>query len=99
LLPSGDGSVGDGSDDDLGLTVSQLGLIERFRNAVLVTEKNKRMMKQVEENFIRVNKGMRDGVMPTEEEAVLAAYVRVIEKFLGEKGERARMGLPGHRGA
>jgi hypothetical protein len=104
-VPSGDGSVGDGSDgdgsnDDLGLTVSQLGLIERFRNAVLVIEKNKRIVKQVKENFIRVNKGMRDGVMPAEEgEAVLAAYVRVIEEFLGEKGERARTGLPGQRGA
>jgi hypothetical protein len=61
-----DGPVGDGSDDDLGLTVSQLGLIERFRKAVSVTEKNKRLMKQVEENFIRVNKGMHDGVMPAE---------------------------------
>jgi hypothetical protein len=99
-VPVGDGSDGDGSDDDLGLTVSQLGLIERFKNAVLVTERNKRIVKQVEENFIRVNKGMRDGVMPAEEgEAVLAAYVRVIEEFLGEKGERARMGLPGQRGA
>jgi hypothetical protein len=95
-----DGPVGDGSDVDLGLTVSQLGLIERFRKAVSVTEKNKRLMKQVEENFIRVNKGMHDGVMPAEEgEAVLAAYVRVIEEFLGEKRERAHMGLPGQRGA
>jgi hypothetical protein len=30
---------------------------------------------------------------------VLAAYVRVIEEFLGEKRERAHMGLPGQRGA
>jgi hypothetical protein len=39
-------------------------------------------VKQVEENFIRVNNGMCDGVMPIEEgEAVLAVYVREIEKF------------------
>jgi hypothetical protein len=110
LVPSGDGSVGDGyigdgsdgdgSDNDLGLTVSQLGLIERFRKAVLVTEENKRIVKQVEENFIRANKDMRDGVMPAEEgEAVLAVYIRVIEEFLGGKRERAHMGLPGQGGA
>jgi hypothetical protein len=105
LVPSGDGPVGDGSDgdgsgDDLGLTVSQLGLIERFRKAVLATEENKRIVKQVENNFIRVNKDMHDGVMPAEEgEAVLAAYVRVIKEFLGEKRERAHIGLPGQRGA
>jgi hypothetical protein len=98
--PVGDGSDGDGSDDDLGLTVSQLGLIERFRKAVVVTEENKRSMKQVEEEFIRVNKGMRDGVMSAEKgEAVLATYVRVIEEFLGKKRERAHMGLPRQRGA
>jgi hypothetical protein len=109
LVPSGDGYVGDGYvgdgsdgdefEGDLGLTVNQLGLIERFRKAVLVTEKNMRIVKQVEENFIRVNNGMRDGVMPAEEgEAVLADYVRDIEEFLGRKREKAHMGLPGQGG-
>jgi hypothetical protein len=77
-----------------------LGLIERFRKAILVTEKNKRIVKQVKENFIRVNNGMRDGVMPAEEgEAVLADYVRDIEEFLVGKRERAHMGIPGKGGA
>lgn len=57
------------------MTVTQLGLIERLRKAVFVTEKNKRIVKQVEENFIRVNNGVRDGVMPAEEgESVLVVY-------------------------
>jgi hypothetical protein len=84
LGPSGDGSVGDGSDGDLGLTVTQLGLIERLRKAVLVIDKTKQVVKQVKENFLRVNNGMRDGVMPAEEgEAVLAVYFEQIGKFLG----------------
>jgi hypothetical protein len=84
------GSIEDGSSDDLWLTVTRLELIERFRKAILVTEKNKRIVKQVEENFIRVNNGMCDGVMPAEEaEAVLADYVRDIEEFLVGKRESA----------
>jgi hypothetical protein len=96
-LVSGLGPSGDGSDGDLGLTITQLGLIEHLRKVVLVTDKTKRVVKQVEENFLRVNNGVRDGVMPVEEgEAVLAVYFEQIEKFLGEnlvehprvKGER-----------
>jgi hypothetical protein len=83
-LVFGLGPSGDGSDGDLGLTVTQLGLIERLRKAVLVIDKTKRVVKQVKENFLRVNNGMRDGVMPAEEgEAVLAVYFEQIGKFLG----------------
>jgi hypothetical protein len=40
----------------------------------------------IEEIFLRVNKGVRDGVLPTEEgESVLAFHFEQIAKFLGGK--------------
>jgi hypothetical protein len=59
-------------------------LIERLRKAILVTDKTKRVVKHIEETFLRVNNGVRDGVMPAEEgESVLAVYFEQIEKFFG----------------
>jgi hypothetical protein len=59
-------------------------LIERPRKAILVTDKTKRIVKHIEETFLRVNNGVRDGVMPAEEgESVLVVYFEQTEKFFG----------------
>jgi hypothetical protein len=66
------------------LTNTQLGLIERLREELRVNDTTKVALKHIEEIFLRVNKGVRDGVLSAEEgESVLAFYFEQIEKFLG----------------
>jgi hypothetical protein len=68
------------------LTDTQLGLIERLREELKVNDTTKVVLKHIEEIFLRVNKGVHDGVLPAEErESVLAFYFEQIEKFLGGK--------------
>jgi hypothetical protein len=44
------------------------------------------VLKHIDEIFLRVNKGVRDGVLPAEdEESLLAFQFEHIEKFLGGK--------------
>jgi hypothetical protein len=44
------------------------------------------VLKHIEEIFLRVNKGVHDGVLPAEEEeSLLAFHFEQIEKFLGGK--------------
>ena len=57
------------------LTDTQLRLIERLREELKVNDTTKVVLKHIEEIFLRVNKGVRDGVLPAEEgEFVLAFY-------------------------
>jgi hypothetical protein len=49
------------------LTDTQLGLIERLREELKVNDTTKVVLKHIEEIFRRVNKGVRDGVLPAEE--------------------------------
>jgi hypothetical protein len=85
------------------LTDTQLGLIERMRKELKVNDTTKVALKYIEEIFLRVNKGVRDGVLPAEEgESILAFHFEQIEKFLGGilveqprfKGKRERVQGP-----
>jgi hypothetical protein len=68
------------------LTDTQLGLIERLREESKVNDTTKVVLKHIEEIFLRVNKGVRDGVLSTEEgKSILAFHFEEIEKFLGRK--------------
>jgi hypothetical protein len=68
------------------LTDTQLGLIEHLREELKVNDTTKVVLKHIEEIFLRVNKGVRDGVLPAEEgESLLAFHFEHIEKFLGGK--------------
>jgi hypothetical protein len=49
------------------LTDTQLGLIERLREELKVNDTTKVALKHIEEIFLRVNKGVCDGVLPAEE--------------------------------
>jgi hypothetical protein len=60
------------------------------------------VLKHIEEIFLRVNKGVRDGVLPAEEgDSLLAFHYEQIEKFLSGilveqpriKGKRERRNL------
>jgi hypothetical protein len=68
------------------LTDTQIGLIERMRKELKVNDTTKVVLKHIEEIFLRVNKGVRDGVLPAEEgESLLAFHFEQIEKFLSGK--------------
>jgi hypothetical protein len=68
------------------LTDTQLGLIERLREELKVNDTTKVVLKHIEEIFLWVNKGVRDGVLSTEEgKSILAFHFEQIEKFLGRK--------------
>jgi hypothetical protein len=57
------------------LTDTQLWLIERLREELKVNDTTKVVLKHIEEIFLRVNKGVRDGVLPAKEgDSVLAFY-------------------------
>jgi hypothetical protein len=84
------------------LTDTQRGLIERMRKELKVNDTTKVVLKHIEEIFLRVNKGVRDGVLPAEEgESLLAFHFEQIEKFLSGildeqpriKGKRERRNL------
>jgi hypothetical protein len=68
------------------LTDTQLGLIEHLGEELKVNDTTKVVLKHIEEIFLRVNKGVCDGVLPVEEgESVLAFHFEQIEKFCGGK--------------
>jgi hypothetical protein len=68
------------------LTDTQLGLIERPRKELKVNDTTKVVLKYIKESFLRVNKGVLDGALSTEEaESILAFHFEQIEKFLGGK--------------
>jgi hypothetical protein len=84
------------------LTDTQRGLIERMRKELKVNDTTKVVLKHIEEIFLRVNKGVCDGVLPAEEgESLLAFHFEQIEKFLSGildeqpriKGKRERRNL------
>jgi hypothetical protein len=61
-------------------------VIERLRKELKVNDTTKVVLKHIEEIFLRVNKGVRDWVLPTEEgNSLLAFQFEQIEKFLGGK--------------
>ena len=56
-----------------------------MRKELKVNDTTKVVLKHIED-FLRVNKGVPDGVLPAEEgESVLAFHFEQIEKFLGGK--------------
>jgi hypothetical protein len=56
------------------LTDTQLGLIEHLRKELKVNDTTKVVLKHIEESFLRVSKGVLDGVLSAEErESILAA--------------------------
>jgi hypothetical protein len=67
------------------LTDTQLGLIEHLREELKVNDTTKVVLKHIEEIFLRVNKGVRDGVLSAEGESILAFHFERIEIFLGGK--------------
>ena len=63
-------------------TDTQLGLIERLREELKVNDTTKVVLKHIEEIFLRVNKGVCDGVLSAEEgESILAFHFEQIEKI------------------
>jgi hypothetical protein len=67
-------------------TNTQLGLIECLRKELKVNDTTKVVLKYIKESFLRVNKGVLDGVLSTKEgESILAFHFEQIEKFLGGK--------------
>jgi hypothetical protein len=68
------------------LTDTQLGLIECLREELKVNDTIKVVLKHIKEIFLRVNKGVRNGVLSAEEgESISAFHFKQIEKFLGVK--------------
>jgi hypothetical protein len=64
------------------LTDIQLGLIERLREESKVNDTIKVVLKHILEIFLRVNKGVRDGVLSTKEgKSILAFHFEQIEKI------------------
>jgi hypothetical protein len=67
------------------LTNTQLGLIERLREELMVNDTTKVVLKHIKEIFLWVIKGLRDGVLSIEGESILAFHFEQIEKLVPKK--------------
>ena len=71
---------------------TQLRLIEHLREELKVNNTTQVVLKHIEEIFLRVNKGVSDGVLSAdEEEFILAFHFEQIEKFLGGIGRATQV--------
>jgi hypothetical protein len=67
------------------LTDTQLGLIEHQREELMVNDTTKVVLKHSEEIFLWVIKSLRDGVLSTKGESILAFHFKQIEKLVPKK--------------